>query len=181
MKNTLALNKNVIKTKSLFTLGAILCAVALPQVFHYLGVLSGMGPLPGAAFLPMHIPVFIAAFMAGPVVGVLAGALSPLFSYVFTLSVFGAAMPALPLLPFMTLELAIYGLVAGMLYNKKASVFLKLVTAQLAGRIIRLIAVVIATASFGSALDFIIAGLPGIMLQWALIPLLIYRVKGLRN
>ena len=89
MKNILALNKTEIKTKSLVTLCAILCAAALPQVFHYIGVMSGAmeNPLPGAVFLPMHIPVFVAAFMAGPAVGLIAGALSPLVSYVFTLSV----------------------------------------------------------------------------------------------
>jgi uncharacterized membrane protein len=187
MRNAFVLEKQTIKTKSLITLAAIIAAVALPQVFHYAGVLAGTGALPGATFLPMHIPVFVAAFMAGPVVGVIAGAMSPLVSYFFTLAVFGAPMPALALLPFMMFELAGYGLVAGFLHKAKTPVFVNLIMAQLAGRALRALAVLIAVFILGvnnppSAISTIwttiTVGLPGIMLQWALIPLVIYRLKG---
>jgi len=187
MKNILVLKRNEIKTKSLVTLSAILCAVALPQVFHYLGVLSGFGAMPGATFLPMHIPVFVAAFMAGPVVGLIAGLLSPLASYAFTMAAFGASMPGLALLPFMTIELAGYGFIAGLLYKSKTPIFVNLLAAQVAGRLIRAVALVVAVFALGvnnpaTSLDTIITtvriGLPGIMLQWALIPLIIYRMKG---
>jgi uncharacterized membrane protein len=179
-----------VKSKPLITLAAIAAAVALPQVFHYLGVISGFGPMPGATFLPMHIPVFVAAFMAGPVVGLIAGLASPLISYLFTGAILNAPMPALTLLPFMMFELSGYGIMAGLLKKAKTPVILNLVIAQLAGRALRALAVIIAVFLLGinnppSAISTIwttvTVGLPGIMLQWALIPLIIYRVKGMKN
>ena len=188
MKNTLVINKTEIKTKTLITFLAVISAVALPQVFHYIGVWSGSGALAGTVFLPMHIPVFIAAFMAGPVVGAVAGVLSPIMSFVFTASVLSAAMPGSALLPFMALELAGFGLTAGLLHkNNKLPVFVKLIIAQLAGRILRATAILISlyviglhnpVATVSSIWDSVIIGLPGILLQWALIPLLVYRMKG---
>ncbi|MDR2531656.1 MAG: ECF transporter S component [Oscillospiraceae bacterium] len=191
MKNAFAIDKTTIKAKSLVILTAIACAVTLPQVFHYLGVISGFGPMPGETFLPMHIPVFVAAFLAGPVVGLLAGAVSPLVSYGFTMMAFdGAPMPVLTLLPFMMIELAGYGLFAGLLHKAKTPVFLNLVIAQLAGRLLRACAVLTAVfilginnppASVQTILTTVTVGLPGILLQWALIPLIIYRTKELKK
>ncbi|MCL2636914.1 MAG: ECF transporter S component [Oscillospiraceae bacterium] len=188
MKNTLVLHKSALKTKSLVALAAIAAAVALPQVFHFLGVLSGIASPSGigATFLPMHIPVFIAAFMAGPAVGLIAGVMSPLVSYGFTMLAFGTAMPALALLPFMMLELAGYGFAAGLLSKAKTPMLLNLVIAQAAGRALRTAAVLVAVFILGinnppSAVSTIwttiTIGLPGIMLQWALIPLFIHRFK----
>ena len=45
---------------------AILAVLAVPQVFHWLGKVSGAGTAPGIAFSPMHFPVIIAGFLAGP-------------------------------------------------------------------------------------------------------------------
>ncbi|MCL2696991.1 MAG: ECF transporter S component [Oscillospiraceae bacterium] len=186
MKSTLALSKNTIKTKTLAVLAAIAAAVALPQVFHYLGVLSGFGPMPGATFLPMHIPVLIAGFMAGPAAGLIAGALSPVFSFVFTSAAFDTPMPALIILPFMVIELAGYGFIAGLLCKSKKPVLLNLMIAQAAGRALRALAVLIAVFIFGlnnpptavsTIWTTITIGLPGILLQWALIPLFIHRFK----
>jgi uncharacterized membrane protein len=154
-----------------------MAAVALPQVFHYIGVWSGSGALPGATFLPMHIPVFVAALMGGPVVGLIAGALSPLVSFAFTSAVFTAAMPSAMLLPYMTLELTGYGLAAGMLFKAKTPVFVNLIIAQAAGRALRAIAVLAFGGTLEAVSGFVVAGLPGILLQWALIPLLVYRLR----
>jgi uncharacterized membrane protein len=190
MKNTLALNKSAVKTKSLAVLIAVFCAVALPQVFHYLGVLSGFGPMPGATFLPMHIPVFVAGFMAGPLAGLIAGIISPLVSYGFTAAFLGAPMPVLALLPFMMFELAGYGFMSGLLSKAKTPLILNLIIAQFAGRILRTAAVLAAVFLLGithpassveTIWNTVIVGLPGILLQWALIPLIIYRAKGLKK
>ena len=77
----------------------------------------------------------------------------------------------------MTLELGVYGLVAGLLYRAKTPVFLNLVIAQAAGRLIRATVMLITAASFDTVWGVIVTGLPGIMLQWALIPLIIYRLR----
>ena len=182
MKNIFVLNKSRIASKSLVTFAAVCAAVALPQVFHWLGLASGLGNGLGAAFLPMHIPVFIAAFMAGPAVGLAAGVLSPLVSFGIS------GMPTGALLPFMVIELAGYGLIAGFLYKSKTPVFVNLIIAQLAGRVLRAGAVLVSVYALESGVisvqsiwNTITAGLPGILLQMALIPLLMYRIRGLKE
>jgi hypothetical protein len=77
------------------------------------------------------------------------------------------------------------GLVAGLLHKSKTPLLLNLIIAQSAGRILRVLAVVIAVAVFnsetvtiGSTWTAFRLGLPGILLQCALIPLIIYRVRG---
>lgn len=180
MTNLLILKKTVIKTKTLTVAAAIAAAVALPQAFHAVGAVSGLGSALGSAFLPMHLPVFLAGLLAGPIAGTIAGILSPAASF----SISG--MPAAIMLPYMMIELAAYGLVSGLLRKVKIPVFCKLLSAQIIGRILRAAALLIAVYGFGSqavtaaqAWNVIITGLPGILLQWALIPLLMYRMKGL--
>lgn len=187
MKNINILQNPAFKIKSLVTLTAILCAAALPQVFHVIGAASGFGAMPGATFLPMHIPVLIAGLLGGPVAGLLAGALSPVVSMGFTSAMGMTVMPASALLPFMTVELASYGFAAGILHKAKTPVFVNLLIAQVFGRAMRAAAVLAAVfllginspaASVDTIWNMVIIGLPGIILQWALIPLIIYRAKG---
>ena len=180
--STITLNKTSLKAKTITTILAIATAIVLPQLFHVMGIISGTGAMLGSVFLPMHIPVFVAGLMAGPVVGIIAGAVSPLVSFAIS------GMPAAALLPFMMFELAGYGLVSGLLVHVKMPVFAKLVIAQVAGRVVRGIAIAIAVFGFGnqavqlaSIWTSVAQGLPGILLQWAIIPLLLYRMEGLKK
>lgn len=90
------------------TYGGLLLAISivLPMVFHLAG-----GPQTGALFLPMHIPVLLAGLILGPVFGLVIGAAAPICSFAIT------EMPVITRLPFMVLELAIYGCVAGLFYH----------------------------------------------------------------
>ena len=180
--SSIALKPTVFKTKFATAALAVIASVALPQLFHAVGILSGSGNLLGAAFLPMHLPVLLAALLGGPVVGLIAGILSPLLSFMLS------GMPAATLLPFMVLELAGYGLVGGLLYKTKLPVIVKLLIAQIAGRAVRALAVLgavyllgVQTVQVSSIWTMITTALPGIVLQWALIPLLMYRMEGLRK
>lgn len=179
---TIALTKTNIKTKALTILIAVTAAVLLPQVFHMIGVVSGTNALPGAVFLPMHLPVLLAGLLGGPFVGLVAGILSPLLSFAIS------GMPAAALLPFMVVELAGYGLAAGLLKKTKMPVIVKVVIVQLAGRGLRAAAVLIAAYGFGSGaaqvaglVDMFTIALPGIILQWVLVPLIMYRMEGLKK
>ncbi|MDR3293566.1 MAG: ECF transporter S component [Clostridiales bacterium] len=179
MSYSLTLKKTAIKTKTLITAVAIVSAVALPQLFHFVGIASGSGAALGTAFLPMHIPVILAALLAGPLFGIITGVLSPLVSFAIS------GMPAAVMLPYMIVELAGYGLVAGLLYKSKMPVFLKLLAVQIGGRLLRASAVLFAVYALDSQMmtvaqtwEVVLAGLPGILLQWAVIPLLAYRLKG---
>ncbi|HHT76693.1 MAG TPA: ECF transporter S component [Clostridiaceae bacterium] len=90
------------------TVGGMLLALALiiPYFFHLAG-----GPSSGRVFLPMHIPVLLGGIILGPFFGAIVGGLSPFVSSLIT------SMPPAPIMPFMVLELAVYGFVAGLIYH----------------------------------------------------------------
>ena len=179
MTSTYAKPKLSVKVQTLATVGAIAGAVILPQFFHLMGAVSGLGTALGDAFLPMHLPIILAGLLAGPYVGAIAGVLSPLISFALT------GMPTAAMLPFMMIELFVYGLTSGLLRNAKLPTIAKVVIAQIAGRAIRAIAILIAVYAFGHTAipvpviwNSIVTGLFGIVLQWALIPLCVYRVEN---
>ena len=119
-------------TTKRLTAGALMLAfgIALPQIFHLTGI-----PQAGEIFLPMHIPVILTGFVIGGDYGFIIGVLTPIISHFVT------GMPGTPRLPFMIGELAIYGLVSGLLYhnaglrNKKFGGLITLIASMLAGRL----------------------------------------------
>ncbi len=103
--------------------------VVLPIAFHSI-------PNAGSIFLPMHIPVLLCGLLCGPLYGLLCGILAPLISSFVT------GMPPMAILPGMTAELAVYGLISGLLIQKLpvkkplASIYLSLIAAMVSGRIV---------------------------------------------
>ncbi len=160
--------------KGIAALIAIALAVALPQLFHLLGRVTDMGTTLGETFLPMHFSVFLVGFIAGPAAGIVTGLAAPAIS--FGLS----GMPSLTMLPYIMTELAAYGAVSGLLANAKMPCVVKLLIAQIAGRALRAAAIAAGVYIFGSPVDIsviwtsIAAGLPGLILQWIIIPLLMF-------
>ena len=174
-----AKQKLSIKTQTLAAIGAVASAVILPQLFHLMGAISGTGTALGETFLPMHLPIILAGLLAGPYVGAVSGLLAPLLSFALT------GMPTLAMLPFMMIELCVYGLTAGLLWNTKMPTIAKVALTQVAGRGVRAVAILLAVYAFGSNAipvaiiwNSIAAGVFGLALQWALIPLVVYRVKN---
>ena len=164
------LPKLSLSTKAAATVLAIVAAVALPQLFHVIGAVSGQGTM----------PIIFVGLIAGPVVGAIAGAAAPLASFLLS------GMPMLAMLPLMMVELCAYGLVAGLLREVKLPSLAKVVIAQLAGRVVLTAATAIAVFAFGSSkavaatwTSDLAAGLPGLALQWALIPLAAYWTESL--
>ncbi len=152
----------------------------LPQIFHVAGKLSGLGTTLGVAFLPMHFGVLIAGLLSGPVVGLVTGIVSPIISNMMS------GMPTTAMLPLMIIELAGYGLAAGLLSGRHMPVFLKLLIAQIVGRAVRALAILVLIYAFrnehyalAQTWNIVMSGLCGILLQWAFIPLLMYRLKNL--
>lgn len=163
------------KARTAATLAAVIAAVAVPQFFHMLGAASGMGAALGQTLLPMHLPILLVGLLAGPAAGLVAGALGPIASFALS------GMPSAATLPFMILELAGYGLAAGLLAGTKLPAFAKVLLAQLAGRLVRAIAVLAAvyglgaqTVAVASIWTSVAAGLPGLVLQWSLLPLMLF-------
>lgn len=87
----------------------------------------------------------------------------------------------------MMIELCIYGLTAGLLRNVKLPTIVKVVIAQVAGRAVRAGAILLGVYAFGSQVNVstictsISTGLFGLALQWALLPLIVYRVENLKK
>ena len=177
-----SITKKIVLYKVVALFAAIVASVILPQIFHAIGTISGTGAKVASAFLPMHIPVILAGFIGGPAVGVIAGILSPLASFAIS------GMPTAALLPFMVIELGVYGLVSGLISTAKLNSFTQLIIVQIAGRAARALAVLVSIYVIGnSALtvasigEFITAGLFGIVLQWAFIPLAADKIRGRSN
>ncbi|RKX24771.1 MAG: ECF transporter S component [Candidatus Zixiibacteriota bacterium] len=149
-------------------------AVLLPIGFHSFG----MG---GRIFLPMHIPVLLAGFLAGPWSGLVVGLLAPGLSYLLT------GMPPTYAVPLMSLELPIYGFVAGITYQRlHLNIYIALIVAMLLGRLMFAFGLLLLGQFMElpyNAVQFIAAGgaiwtgLPGIIVQLALIPIIVAAVK----
>jgi len=180
MNHSLTLTRKKISDKLLLTACAIAASVALPQIVHMVGQVSGLGTSLGEVLLPMHFFVFLVGLYAGPVSGGVTGVCAPLVS--FWLS----GMPRVQNLPFMMVELMGYGLIAGLLYKTRLNSFLKLLIAQIGGRLLRMASIGIAIGCFEvqgmsvlSVWNSLSVALPGILLQWSILPLLLFRLRDI--
>lgn len=138
----------------------------------------------GDTLLPMHIPVMLCGLICGWKYGFLVGVMIP-----FLRSVLFGMPPIYPNAVWMALEMGTYGLVIGILYNKdivkgKIKIYVSLISAMLAGRIVWGIAKLILLGAKGLDFTFtaFIAGgfvdaLPGIILQLVLIPAIILIIE----
>lgn len=173
--------KKTVGVRVLAILVTLAAAVLLPQVCHLFGRAAGVGSALGEMLLPMHLPILLAGMLAGPLVGGVAGVLAPLVSFALT------GMPGVALLPFMVIELGVYGLCSGTLAKLRMPVIVQLLIAQLAGRAVRALAILLAVYAFSyTAIPVAIiwnsvrVGLLGIALQWLVVPLVAYRVRDAR-
>lgn len=167
-----------VKAQAMAAAVAVVAAVALPQIIHVAGAALGVGSGLGEMLLPMHLPVLLVGFLAGPWAGLAAGFLAPLVSFGLT------GMPGQAMLPFIVIELCVYGLTAGFLSGKAIPVLGKVIVAQCAGRLVRAGAILLAVPVLGiSAVPVsiiwtsITAGICGLILQWLLIPVILSWVE----
>lgn len=147
-----------------------LCVV-VPMAFHAI-------PNAGTIFLPMHIPVLLCGMLCGWPFGGLCGLMGPLLSSLTT------GMPPAAMLPAMMIECCVYGGVAGALMTHVktgklyADLYISLVPAMLAGRVVSGIAKALifapgTTLSAWATVSFV-TGLPGIVIQLILIPVILF-------
>ena len=145
--------------------------------------LTGQIPQIGSAISPMHIPVLLAGFLCGPWWAMAVGAVAPLLRF----ALFGMP-PIFPVGLAMCFELATYGLVSGLLYRllpkKTVNIYVSLVAAMLAGRVVWGIVMVILSGVTGSAFTWaaflagaFINAVPGIIIHIVLIPLLVVALR----
>lgn len=168
-----------IKLQTIYALCAAALAVVIPQLVHLIGAVSGVGTSLGEMFLPMHLPIMLVGFIAGPYAGAMAGVLGPAASFVFS------GMPSSAMLPFIMIELCFYGLTMGLLRNTNMPALAKVFITQIAGRAVRALAIISAVYIFkNTSISIsviwlsITKGIFGLALQWALMPLIAYRIEN---
>lgn len=144
--------------------------IIIPYIFHTTGIA-------GTIFLPMHIPVLIGGFLLPPQFALLLGILTPLINYLIT------GMPNLfPIGIIMAFELGTYGLLASLLFFKlRFPTVIALILTMLGGRAMAGLAVFILAIFFEIQLEpityvigAITTGIPGIVIQLILIPILVH-------
>ena len=159
---------------------AAMC-LALCMVLPFI---TGHIPQIGRLLSPMHIPVFLAGFLCGPWWALAVGFIAPLLRFALF------HMPGYPTCAAMAFELAVYGVVTGLLYRalpkKPVWVYATLVIAMLAGRVVSGLANVVLyglgaaegayTVQMFLAAHFLTAW-PGIVLHLVLVPLLVFALQ----
>lgn len=144
--------------------------------------LTGQIPRIGSALCPMHLPVLLCGYLCGPWWALLVGICAPLLRHLLF------SMPPLTTAIAMTVELACYGAVCGLLYRKLprslAGIYGSLIPAMIAGRLLWGIAMMLITGIGGSSFTWamflsgaLTNAIPGILLQLVLIPVLVTALK----
>ncbi len=157
------------------TWGALLVAlgIALSAFLH-----PGLGPVA----LPLNFVALLAGLLTGPAMGLLVGAVTPL------LSALTLGMPPLapPIAQLMAIELAVFGLVAGFLYARlRLGVISAVILANVAGRLAYGLVgyFLLPLVGLGQVplwyplTGAVVTGLPGLVAQLALVPLLVVLVE----
>lgn len=153
----------------------IALGVALPIALHAV-------PNAGSILLPMHIPVLLCGLICGPIYGLASGILTPLLSSLIT------SMPPMAILPSMICELAVYGLIAGILIrviktkSNLANLYISLVGAMLIGRVVygALNALIFQAGEYSLQIwltGAFVTALPGIIIQLLILPVLVFALQ----
>ena len=171
----LTLNFTNVKTYGIIATFVVL-SVLTPWVFHQF-------QLAGATYLPMHFFIFAAALAFGWQAGLIVGLLTPFASYAVS------GMPAVNILPQIAVEVAVYGLLAGILRHQlNLRVVWALLGAMVGGRVALLLAVITIefitgaiysplgaeAGPFASVWHTIKQAGPGMLIQLALIPVIFW-------
>jgi len=172
------------KRTALKTLVLAAMFLALTLVLPFL---TGQIPEIGAMLCPMHLPVILCGFFCGWPWGLSVGLIAPVFR-----SVLFGMPPMFPVAVCMSAELAVYGSVSGLLYSrlprKKSSVYIALLTAMIAGRLVwgvaRFACAGLDASVFGLSAFWagaVTTAIPGIVLQLLLIPVLVLTLEKNRE
>ena len=148
---------------------AALCIV-LPVAFHSV-------PNAGVVFSPIHIPVLLCGLICGWPYGLACGLIGPFLSHLTF------QMPPAAMLPPMMVECAVYGLTTGLMMHfvrtkyLVADLYISMITAMIMGRTVAGLAkawiFTPGVSPFAWVTTSLVAGIPGIVIQLALIPYLV--------
>ena len=156
---------------------AVCLALALVLPF-----LTGQIPAVGKMLLPMHLPVLLAGFVVGPWWAMAVGFIAPILRHLLF------AAPPYPTFLAMAFELAVYGLVSGLIYKhtprKKWTIYVSLLSAMVVGRAASGAAMAVLMGLGDQTYSFaaffaanVTSGIPGIVLQIILLPLVVMALE----
>ena len=162
----------------ILVLAALFLALALVLPF-----LTGQIPEIGSMLCPMHIPALLCGFFCGWPWGLAVGLIAPVLRSL----IFGMP-PMFPVAICMSFELATYGAVAGLLHARlprgRASVYISLLSAMVAGRLVwgaaRFLCAGLDISAFGLGAFWagaVTTAIPGIIVQIILIPILVMALE----
>ncbi len=142
--------------------------------------LTGQMQAIGQMLTPMHVPVLLCGLLCGPVYGLAVGLVAAPLRFIL----FGA--PRMPNVLYMTVELAVYGLLAGLFYQilpkRKLSLYFSLILSMIGGRIAYAFIFIAINLSNAKSLESltmpiisatVLTAWPGMILQILLIPTLL--------
>ena len=163
------------------TLKLVYAALCLSLCF-LLPLLTGQIPEIGKQLSPMHIPVLLCGFLCGWHYGLLVGAIAaPLRFLLFS-------MPPFPSFLFMAFELAVYGLMTGLLYKllpkKIPYIYVNLILSMLAGRVMLGLAKFVGMHFLNINFSFqiflseaFVTAIPGIICHIVLVPAIVIALQ----
>ena len=162
--------------------------LTLTAMFLSLGIvlpmLFGQVPQIGSMLLPMHIPVFLCAFICGWKYSVPMSFILPLLR-----TVLFSRPKMYPDAIAIAFELAVYALVAGIIFGVFSKIDLKAVyvsmlSAMILGRVVRILVQMALLGLKGEIFTLgavfssvVITGIPGIILQLIAVPLILFILK----
>ncbi|MCH5180782.1 MAG: hypothetical protein J1F32_06185 [Erysipelotrichales bacterium] len=170
-----------ISIQALVSILVVLLAVALPQFVHIFAGSAG-----GVTYLPMYLPVILGGCLLGAYWGLGVGIMSPLVSFLLT-SLMENPMPIAARLPYMIMELAIFGLVSGLfskkIFENKWIVYPAVISAILLGRLsflaISFIFQSVSVVKGNAVWTQILNGYMGVLIQLAVVPVIVTILRHL--
>ena len=164
------------RNNSIFNM--VLAAMFLAMAY-VLPFFTGQIPEIGSMLCPMHIPVLLCGFICGWPWGLAVGFIAPLLR-----SAILGMPPLFPSAVCMAFELATYGAMTGLFYRwfpkKKGFIYVSLLSAMIAGRLVWGLAMLVCTGikggSFGAAAFLagaVTNAIPGIILQMVVVPVVV--------
>jgi len=170
----------ILKGRSVVYGGVFLAVgLVLSIVIHSIG-----GQQFGTIFGPLNFVALATGLVAGPWIGLIVGIVLPLLSSVL----FG--MPPLmpPIAIFMALQLGTYGILTGLFERRHMNVYLNLAISIVSGGVVYAVGYYVIGYMVGIHLQPLTAiflsfalGLPGIVIQFLLIPAIRYSIKRARK
>lgn len=166
-----------VSVKGAVAAALVALAVALPQMGHFFGKEFS------SVYMPMYAPSLLAGCLLGWQWGLGVGIMSPIVSFGFSSLFLSSVMPTASRLPYMALELGIYGVICGMLakrIEKNALVaFPAVAISQVAGRGAYVVYNLIAGRSFAELWAAVKTGFTGLYIQLAVVPLIVVALSAL--